>query len=175
MLFIVVKCLFSLSLIINNSTKCFLFNACGDTLASLIRITSLVFSSSLSSSFILWNPPYSKIVIEISRLSFSNCSISWIVGGKLILSVFDCSQRFNNFLDILSKFLLPSSSLKKDIPVAYKKHLPSLFSEFIIAPLLANSFGVGTKRLAEEGFITWNLTYIYYQWTLVYDYLHLLI
>ena len=70
------------------------------------------------------------------------------------MSVFDCSQRFNNFLDILSKFLLPSSSLKKDIPVAYKKHLSSLFSEFIIAPLLANSFGVGTKRLAEEGFIT---------------------
>ena len=167
--------MFFSSLIINNSTKCFLFNAYGDTLTSLINIPSLVFSSSLSSSFILWNPPYSKIVIEISRLSFSNCSISWIVGGKLILSVFDCSQRFNNFLDVLSKFLLSSSSLKKDIPVAYKKHLSSLFSEFIIAPLLANSFGVGTKRLAEEGFMTWNLTYIYYQWTLVYDYLHLLI
>ena len=152
---------FSLSLIINNSTKCFLFNACGDTLASLIRITSLVFSSSLSSSFILWNPPYSKIVIvEISRLSFSTCAISLIVGGKLILSIFNCSRHFNNFLDILSKFLLPSSSLKTDIPTAYKKHLP-LFFEFIVALLLANFFDVDTKLLAEVGFITWNLTYIF--------------
>ena len=175
MLFIVVKCLFSFSLIIDNSTKCFLFNAFGDTLTSLITIPSLVFSSPLSCSFILWNPPYSKIVTEISRLSFSNCSISWIVGGKLKLAVFNCSQHFNNFSDTLSKFLLASSSLKTDIPVAYKKHFSSLFFEFIIAPLLANFFGVGTKRLAEERFITWNLTYIYYQWTLVYDYLHPLI
>ena len=137
MLFIVVKCVSSivslasmsliLSLIINNSTKCFLFNAWGDTLTSLITIPSLVLSSSLSSSFILWNPPYSKIVIEISGLSFSNCSMSLIDGGKLILSIFNCSQHFNNFLDVLSKFLLPSSSLKTDIPVAYKKHLSSLF------------------------------------------------
>ena len=72
------------------------------------------------------------------RLSFSNCSISLIVDGKLILSIFNCSQHFNNFLDVLSKFLLPSSSLKTDIPVAYKKHLSSLFFGFIIAFSAAN-------------------------------------
>ena len=72
MLFIVVKCVLSLSLIINNSTKCFLFNAYGHTLTSLITIPSLVFSLLLSSSFKLWKLPYSNMVIEISGLSFSN-------------------------------------------------------------------------------------------------------
>ena len=59
-----------LSLIINSSTKCFLFNAYGDTLASLIIIPCLVLSLSLSSYFILRNPPSSKIVIEMSGLPF---------------------------------------------------------------------------------------------------------
>ena len=77
--------------------------------------------------------------------------MSLIVGGKLILSIFNCSQHFNNFLDILSKFLLPSLRLETDIPTAYKKHLSSLFFGFIIATLLANFFGVGTKLLAERG------------------------
>ena len=77
------------------------------------------------------------------KISFSNCSISLIVGGKLILSIFNRSQHFNNFLDTLSKFLLPSSSLKTDIPVEYKKHLLSIFLGFITSFLLANFFGVG--------------------------------
>ena len=59
-----------LSLVINSSTKCFLFNAYGDTLASLIIIPCLVLSLSLSSYFILRNPPSSKIVIEMSGLPF---------------------------------------------------------------------------------------------------------
>ena len=41
-----------------------------------------------------------------------------------------------------------------------KKHLTSLFFEFIIPPLLADFFGVGTELLADGGFITWNLIYI---------------
>ena len=69
MLFIVVKCVFSLSLITNSSTKCFLFNAYGDTLTSLITIPSLVFSLFLS-SFISWKLPYSNIVTEISDYLF---------------------------------------------------------------------------------------------------------
>ena len=133
MFLIVVKCVLSLSLMISNSAKCFLFNAYGDILTSLITIPSLVFSLLLSCSFILWKPLYSNIVIEIWRLSFSSCSISLIVVGKLILSMFNRSQHFNKFLDTLSKFLLPSSSLKTDIPVEYKKHLLSIFWGFIIA------------------------------------------
>ena len=118
MLFIVVKCVFSitslvsmsliLSLIINSSTKCFLFDAYGDTLTSLITIPSLVFSLLLWSYSILWNPPCSKIVIEIWGLSFSNCSISLVNGRRLMLSIFSRSQHFNIFLNILSRFLLPS-------------------------------------------------------------------
>ena len=86
-----------LSLIINNSTKCFLFNAYDDTLTSLSFMPSLILSSF---SFIFRNPLYSNIVIEISRLSFSNCSIFFIFGGNSILSIFNHS-RFNKFLDIL--------------------------------------------------------------------------
>ena len=79
--------------------------------------------------------------------------MSLIDGEKLILSIFNRLQHFNIVLDLLSKFLLPRSSLKTDIPVAYKKHLSSLFFGFIIVFLSANFFGVSTKRLAEEGFI----------------------
>ena len=79
--------------------------------------------------------------------------MSLIDGEKLILSIFNRLQYFNNVLDILSKFLLPRSSLKTDIPVAYKKHLSSLFFRLIIAFLSASFFGVSTKILAEGWFI----------------------
>ena len=55
------------------------------------------------------NPSYSNIVIEISWLS-SNCSISIIFGGNSILSIFNHSQRFNKFLDILFGCFLSVSS-----------------------------------------------------------------
>ena len=95
MFFIVVKCVFSLYLMISNSTKCFLFNAFGNTLTSLIIIPSLVFW--LLSSFILRKLPHSNIVVEISGLCFWNCSISLTVGGKLIFSMFNRSQHLNNY------------------------------------------------------------------------------
>ena len=80
--------------------------------------------------------------------------MSLIDAGKLILSIFNRSQHFNNFLVILPRFLLPSSSLKTDTPTAYEKHLSSLFCGFIIAPLLANFVGVGTNPLTVGGFIS---------------------
>ena len=85
MFFIVVKCVFSLSLTIINWTKSFLFNAYGDTLTSLITIPYLVFSLLLS-SFILWKPPYSNIVVKAFGLIFLNCSTSLIFGVKLFIS-----------------------------------------------------------------------------------------
>ena len=78
--------------------------------------------------------------------------MSLIDGGKLILTIFNRSQHFNNFLDILSKFLLQSSSLNPDVTVPYKKHLSSLFSGFIVF-LSAKFFHVSIKLLAEGGFL----------------------
>ena len=98
----------------------------------------------------LCKPPYSKVVVVIVGLSFSNCSISLIVGGKLILSIFNRWQHFNIFLYILSKFSLPRSLLKTDISVAYKKQVLG----FIVAFLSANFFGAGINLLAVGRFIT---------------------
>ena len=59
--------------------------------------------------------------------------MSLIVGGKLILSTFNRSQHFSNILDILPKFLLPSSSLETDIPTAYKKnHYHLYFADILL-------------------------------------------
>ena len=71
-----------------------------------------------------------------------------------MLSIFSRSQPFNNFFDILSRFLLPSLSLKTDMPVAYKRYLSFLFFGFVEADF----FCVSTKLLAKEGFLSWNLT-----------------
>ena len=40
------------------------------------------------------------------------------------------------------------------MPVAYKRYLSFLFVGFIIAFLSADFFGVSTKLLAKEGFIS---------------------